>query len=53
MTERDWRIFREDKDIVIKGGRCPFPMRGWIESVIPQVFIDTINRMNYKVPTPI
>ena len=27
MTERDWRIFREDHDIIIKGGRVPIPIR--------------------------
>jgi ATP-dependent RNA helicase DDX23/PRP28 len=29
MTERDWRIFREDKDILIKGGKVPEPIRHW------------------------
>lgn len=31
MTERDWRIFREDNDILIKGGRVPHPIRSWDE----------------------
>ena len=31
MTDRDWRIFREDNDIMIKGGRVPKPMREWDE----------------------
>lgn len=35
MTERDWRIFREDNNIVIKGGRVPKPMREWHEYNLP------------------
>ena len=31
MSERDWRIFREDNDILIKGGKCPNPIRNWEE----------------------
>lgn len=29
MTERDWRIFREDNEIYVKGGRVPNPIREW------------------------
>eukprot|EP01016_Furgasonia_blochmanni_P013894 TRINITY_DN1715_c0_g1_i4.p1 TRINITY_DN1715_c0_g1~~TRINITY_DN1715_c0_g1_i4.p1 ORF type:complete len:599 (+),score=59.27 TRINITY_DN1715_c0_g1_i4:301-2097(+) len=53
MTERDWRIFREDHDIIIKGGRVPNPMRNWDEAVLPQNLIDTIKKIGYKYPTPI
>lgn len=53
MSERDWRIFREDMNIVIKGGRCPFPMRAWNESVIPPILNETICKLNFKIPTPI
>jgi len=31
MTFRDWRIFREDNDIIVKGGRVPNPIREWTE----------------------
>ena len=31
MTERDWRIFREDMEIYIKGGRTINPFREWPE----------------------
>lgn len=38
MSERDWRIFREDNDIQIKGSSsstgvmgCPKPLRKWNE----------------------
>ena len=27
MNERDWRIFREDNEIYIRGGRVPPPFR--------------------------
>ena len=30
MTERDWRIFREDHQIYVKGGRVPHPIREWV-----------------------
>ena len=31
MSERDWRIFREDHEIIIKGGRVPIPIRNWTD----------------------
>ncbi|VDQ11500.1 unnamed protein product [Trichobilharzia regenti] len=31
MTERDWRIFREDFSISTKGGNIPNPLRSWAE----------------------
>ena len=53
MTERDWRIFREDNDIIIKGGRVPYPIRYWNEAVLPQIILDAISRLGYAKPTPI
>lgn len=44
MTERDWRIFREDKDIMIKGGRVPIPIREWKDSVLPNYMLDSLKR---------
>jgi len=35
MTERDWRIFREDNDIIIKGGRVPKPFKEWTDGNLP------------------
>jgi ATP-dependent RNA helicase DDX23/PRP28 len=29
MTDRDWRIFREDNDIITQGGKIPNPIRKW------------------------
>uniref|UniRef100_A0A915KJZ3 Uncharacterized protein n=1 Tax=Romanomermis culicivorax TaxID=13658 RepID=A0A915KJZ3_ROMCU len=40
MTDRDWRIFREDYNITIKGGNIPKPLRNWTESIIPKAILD-------------
>ena len=53
MTERDWRILREDHEIVIKGGRVPAPLRGWDEGNLPPIVLDAIKSLNYKKPTSI
>lgn len=53
MTERDWRIFREDYSITIKGGRIPNPIRSWQESGLPKEILEIINQCDYKEPTPI
>jgi hypothetical protein len=31
MEDRDWRIFREDHEIYIRGGKAPYPVREWRE----------------------
>lgn len=53
MTERDWRIFREDYNITIKGGKIPEPIRKWKESTIKNEIMDIIEKVGYKDPTPI
>ncbi len=53
MNERDWRIFREDYNITIKGGRIPNPIRTWKECSIPDNIIKIINEVGYEEPTPI
>lgn len=53
MTERDWRIFREDYNITIKGGKIPNPIRSWNESGFPPEIIEIIDTVGYKEPTPI
>ena len=53
MTERDWRIFREDQDIIIKGGRVPNPLRGWDEGNLPGFILNAIKTAGYKMPTSI
>ncbi|XP_044268802.1 probable ATP-dependent RNA helicase DDX23 [Tribolium madens] len=53
MTERDWRIFREDYNITIKGGKIPEPIRSWKESGIQKELLEIIDKVGYKEPTPI
>ena len=53
MADRDWRIFKEDFNIVTKGGNIPNPIRKWEECNLPDELYDVINRIGYKEPTPI
>ncbi|SCU85211.1 LADA_0D06260g1_1 [Lachancea dasiensis] len=55
MTDRDWRILREDFHIESKGGAIKHPMRAWNEQhLIPDELIDIIERkLRYVEPTPI
>ncbi|CDW52257.1 Helicase C and DEAD domain containing protein [Trichuris trichiura] len=53
MAERDWRIFREDYNISIKGGNVPKPLRSWEDGNFPQEVLDVIHKVGYEEPTPI
>jgi ATP-dependent RNA helicase DDX23/PRP28 len=53
MTERDWRIFREDHKIYISGGRVPNPFRSWSESTLPRELLESIHKAGYTKPSPI
>ena len=53
MTDRDWRIFREDFNISTKGGRIPNPMRNWEESGLSGEILKVIAGLGYVDPTPI
>lgn len=54
MTSRDWRIYRENYEIVVKGGRAPPPLRNFREASLHPALLDAIeNVMQYKDPTPI
>lgn len=53
MTERDWRIFREDFNVSIKGGKIPNPIRSWKEAGLPNTLLSIIDKLGYKEPTPI
>jgi ATP-dependent RNA helicase DDX23/PRP28 len=53
MTDRDWRIFREDFDISYKGSRLPRPMRSWSESELGDELLDAIKDAGYRKPSPI
>uniref|UniRef100_A0A0G4HV88 RNA helicase n=1 Tax=Chromera velia CCMP2878 TaxID=1169474 RepID=A0A0G4HV88_9ALVE len=55
MTERDWKIFREDFQIYIKGSssKIPLPMRSWKESPLNAELLKAVDKAGYEKPTPI
>ncbi|KAI3874602.1 hypothetical protein MKX03_035123 [Papaver bracteatum] len=54
MTERDWRIFKEDYSISYKGSKIPKPMRNWHESnLISTELLRAVEKLGYKTPSPI
>jgi ATP-dependent RNA helicase DDX23/PRP28 len=54
MTERDWRIFREDFDIRVQGGgRNTLPLRYWSEAALPTPLVQAIQAAGYEKPSPI
>jgi ATP-dependent RNA helicase DDX23/PRP28 len=53
MTERDWRIFKDEFGISTKGGNLPRPMRNWQESHLPSTLLNIVDEQGYKDPTPI
>jgi ATP-dependent RNA helicase DDX23/PRP28 len=53
MTERDWRIFREDFNISYKGSRIPRPMRNWEEGALSPELLKAVEEVGYKKPSPI
>ncbi|XWS22282.1 hypothetical protein CRYUN_Cryun29cG0021000 [Craigia yunnanensis] len=53
MTERDWRIFREDFNMSYKGSKIPRPMRSWSESKLSSELLKAVERVGYKKPSPI
>ena len=55
MTERDWRIFREDHSISFKGSRIPRPFRSWDDAArsMPESILRGVRDAGYKKPSPI
>ncbi|CAR23512.1 mRNA splicing protein PRP28 [Lachancea thermotolerans CBS 6340] len=55
MSERDWRILREDYHIETKGGSIRHPLRNWTETnSIPTEIVGIIEtKLKYLEPTPI
>ena len=53
LTERDYRIMREDLDIVVRSGKVPPPIRSWDESNLPKELVSTLKSLNYKTPMQI
>jgi len=53
MSQRDWRIFREDYSISVKGGNIPHPIRNWNECGLPEEIVKIIDDIGYKEPSAI
>ncbi|OAF71085.1 hypothetical protein A3Q56_01120, partial [Intoshia linei] len=53
MLERDWRIFKEDYNINVKGGRIADPLRSWKEANFPHEIDKILRNLGYLEPTPI
>ena len=57
MSERDWRIFKEDFDIHVRGGHkgplVPHPLRFWNEAPLDPSLMQSIQEIGYNEPTPI
>ncbi|GMH12463.1 hypothetical protein Nepgr_014304 [Nepenthes gracilis] len=53
MTERDWRIFREDFDISYKGTKVSKRMRNWREGNLSSELLKAVEKEGYKKPSPI
>ena len=45
MTDRDWRIFREDYHIAVKGGNIPKPIRFWKEANLSKEILEIIGEV--------
>lgn len=52
MTDRDWRIFREDYLISVRGGNAARPARNWTETGLPDGMLHRVMDM-YEKPSPI
>ncbi len=54
MEERDWRIFREDHQIYIRGGKAPHPIRQWRQlQGISERLISNLKSLKFEKPKPI
>ncbi|KAJ4835550.1 DEAD-box ATP-dependent RNA helicase 21 [Turnera subulata] len=53
MTEKDWRVFREDFNISFKGSKIPRLMRDWEESDLSDELKNAVKRAGYRKPSPI
>ena len=57
MTDRDWRIFRENHDIIIRSGaaQASHPIRVWedLRKMLPKAVMDNLQKAGFKKPTAI
>lgn len=49
LTDRDWRLFREDNLISVKGGKCPPPIRNWTDILdMPRDLVKNLQELNFE-----
>jgi ATP-dependent RNA helicase DDX23/PRP28 len=53
MTERDWRIFKEDFSISVRGGFIPDPLRNWGDAHLKPEIMEIIRECGFTDPTPV
>lgn len=53
MSDRDWRIFKEDFGISITGGSAEDPLRSWSELKDAEIVDAIVKNLKYEEPTPI
>jgi ATP-dependent RNA helicase DDX23/PRP28 len=53
MTERDWRIFREDNKIYVRGGRVSLPIRAWTEASLSEQLTNNLRKAGFVTPKPV
>ncbi|KAJ1604842.1 putative snRNP U5 [Cryptosporidium canis] len=53
MGERDWKIFREDYSINVRGTDVPNPIRNWRDCYALDIQRELIKNIGYDMPTPI
>ncbi|KAJ1606814.1 putative snRNP U5 [Cryptosporidium canis] len=53
MGERDWKIFREDYSINVRGTDVPNPIRNWRDCYALDIQRELIRNIGYDMPTPI
>lgn len=42
MTDKDWRILKEDYNIFIRSKDAPNPLRNWNESGLPLILLQRL-----------
>lgn len=54
MTQRDWRIFKDEFNISSRGKDVSNPMRLWHEEQLPKPIVDILTKaLGYTEPTPV
>jgi len=53
MTDRDWRILREDYRISFRGNWKSNPLRNWDEGIVPEPILRAIDELGYERPTAV